>query len=119
MMKSIFGTKSFRQVRNKKEARIIGHTIDCLIEEFGASVPKDSKAVEILISRLAALIIADATVLVGKSQTNFAMMMMTSSTPPRRRESACLLILRESRRRQFRRKSLQKRCARASRAHSS
>ena len=54
-------SKKFRQLRNSMESKIVARSIDCLIDEVGIVVAKDSKVVEVLMGSLAALLHADRT----------------------------------------------------------
>ena len=54
-------SKVLKQLRNQREAQVLGRSVDCLIDEFGIMKAKDSKAVEVLMRRLAAILMAERT----------------------------------------------------------
>ena len=55
------GDKVFRQVRNGKESRVIARAVDCMIDDFGVTDVRQSQATEVLMRRLAAIMLADKT----------------------------------------------------------
>ena len=54
-------SKVFKQLRNSKESRVLARSIDCMIDEFGIDKVKNSQAAEVLMRRLAAILLAERT----------------------------------------------------------
>ena len=53
--------KALKQVRNGKKSRVIARAVDCIIHEFGITNVRKSQAEEVLMTRLAAILLADKT----------------------------------------------------------
>ena len=54
-------SKSFKQLRNSKKSVILALSIDCMMDEFGIDKVRKSKSAEVLIRRLAAILLAERT----------------------------------------------------------